>query len=245
MCSSDLWGGLGTKIILRGEKQAVKYADEIIVLSENVKKYFKDTYNRDTTFIPNGVSPAEPHEVEIIKDKWGLEKDNYILFLARIVPEKGVHYLIKAWKKLMTEINTDKKLVIAGGSSHSKDYYDEIVEMSNGDESIILTGFVSGQTLNELYSNAYLYVLPSEIEGMPMSLLEAMSYGNCCLVSNIAENIQVINDDSFVFEKSNIDDLKEKLKEIINMNIITHQNMIITHSWDDVIKETFKLYRKK
>ena len=236
------WGGFATKILLRGEKQAVKYADEIIVLSQNNKNYFKEKYNRETTFIPNGVSPAITHEPEIIKDKWNLDKNSYVLFLARIVPEKGTHYLIEAWKQLKQEINTDKKLVIAGGSSHSRDYFNQIREMTKDDDSIIMTDFVTGQTLHELYSNAYIYVLPSDIEGMPMSLLEAISYGNCCLVSNIPENTEIINDNCFTFEKSNIEDLKTKLKKIFYLNINSHKNFIQVYTWEDSVEKTIMLY---
>lgn len=238
------WGGFGSKIILRGEKQAVKYADEIIVLSENVRNYFKEKYNRDTTFIPNGVSKPNLHEPELILNKWYLKKDDYILSLARMVPEKGIHYLVEAWKKLTNKEKNGKKLVIAGGSSHSSDYYEQMKNMVKDDSSIILTGFVQGQLLDELYSNAYLYVLPSDIEGMPMSLLEAQAYGNTCLVSNIDENMQVINDKSFTFEKSNINDLSNKLKEIISMKLTTHNECFIKYSWDDIVKNTIDIYKK-
>lgn len=239
------WGGFGSKIILRGEKQAVKYADEIIVLSENVKKYFKDTYNRGTIFIPNGVSKPNLHEPELIINKWNLKKDDYILSLARMVPEKGIHYLVEAWKKLTNAEKNGKKLVIAGGSSHSFDYYEKIINMAKGDSSIILTGFVQDQLLDELYSNAYLYVLPSDIEGMPMSLLEAQAYGNTCLVSNIDENVQVINNKSFTFEKSSVMDLSNKLKDIINIKLITHQECFLKYSWNDVVMDTISIYKKR
>ena len=190
---------------------AVKYANEIIVLSKGVQKYFKDTYNRDTTFIPNGVNKPEIREADIITKKYGLKKDDYILFLARIVPEKGLHYLIDAFK----QINTDKKLVIAGGASHTNDYLEEIKRKASEDSRIIMTGFVQGQELEELFSNCYLYCLPSDIEGMPISLLEAMSYGCTCLVSDIEENVQVCENYAIQFRKGNIDDLKIKLEQIL------------------------------
>ena len=184
------WGGFATKFLLFGEKIAAKYADEVIVLSHNMQQYFKDTYNRETVLIPNGITKPHLKSDTHIKEKWGLEKDSYILFLARIVPEKGLHYLLDAF----CEIKTDKKLVIAGGSSHTDDYMKEISEKASQDSRILMTGFVQGELLEELYSNAYIYVLPSDVEGMPISLLEAMSYGNCCLISDIAENMEVVSD---------------------------------------------------
>lgn len=166
-------GGFGSKFIHYGEKQAVKHADEIIVLSEGVQKYFRKEYGRKTVLIPNGVNKPEVVEADEIKQRWGLEKDGYILFLGRIVPEKGIKYLVEAYKR----VKTDKKLVIAGGASDTDKFLQELKTMVG--DNVIFTGFVSGRTLDELYSNAYIYCLPSDLEGMPLSLLEAMSYGNC------------------------------------------------------------------
>ncbi len=239
------WGGFATKYIKFGEKLAAKYADEIIVLSKGVQKYFKETYNRDTNFIPNGVNKPEIREPKIIKEKYGLNKDGYILFLARIVPEKGLHYLIEAYK----QINTDKKLVIAGGSSHTNDYLEKIKKMASKDSRIIMTGFVQGEELEELYSNCYLYCLPSDVEGMPISLLEAMSYGCNCLVSDIEENTQVVGKYAKTFNKGNIESLKEELENMINY---TQENkekianyVLNTYNWDKIVKETEELYAKE
>ena len=182
--------GVGSKFIRQGEKNAVKYADEIIVLSKGVQKYFMETYGRKTHFIPNGVNRPEVREAKLITDHFGLEKDSYILFLGRLVPEKGIRYLVEAFKN----VKTDKKLVIAGGSSDTDSFMEELKELAKGDDRILFTGFVQGAMLDELYSNAYIYTLPSDLEGMPLSLLEAMSYGNCCLVSDIPECAEVVED---------------------------------------------------
>ena len=149
------WGKLASTYIMLGEKCAVKFADEIIVLSEGVQNYFKETYGRDTKFIPNGVNRPVVHVADLIKNKFGLDKDEYILFLGRIVPEKGLRYLVEAYK----ELNTDKKLVIAGGASDTDDFMNEIKALSNGNERIIFTGFVAGQLLEELYRNSYVLSL--------------------------------------------------------------------------------------
>ena len=240
------WGGFATKYIKFGEKMAVKYAEKIIVLSKGVQKYFKDTYNRDTVFIPNGVNKPEIRKSNIIKEKYGLDKNDYILFLARIVPEKGLHYLIEAFKQL----NTNKKLVIAGGASHTNEYLEKIKEIVKDDNRIIMTGFVQGQELEELYSNCYLYCLPSDIEGMPLSLLEAMSYGNKCLVSNIEENIQVVEDKAVTFEKGNVQDLKEKLENMLSSNDLLEKREEISdyilqkYNWVDVVNKTLDLYKR-
>lgn len=186
-------GSVASKFIRGGEKNAVKYADEIIVLSKDVQKYFLETYGRETHFIPNGVNRPEVREAKLITDHFGLEKDSYILFLGRLVPEKGIRYLVEAFKN----VKTDKKLVIAGGSSDTDSFMEELKELAKGDDRILFTGFVQGAMLDELYSNAYIYTLPSDLEGMPLSLLEAMSYGNCCLVSDIPECAEVVEDKAY------------------------------------------------
>ena len=241
------WGKFASTYIMLGEKCAVRFADEIIVLSEGVQKYFLDTYGRKTRFIPNGVNRPVLHEAEIIKNKFGLEKDTYILFLGRLVPEKGLRYLIRAFK----QVKTDKKLVIAGGSSDTDEFASELWEMAKDDDRIIFTGFVQGQELDELYSNAYVYTLPSDLEGMPLSLLEAMSYGNCCLVSDIDECASVVEDKALIFKKSDVNDLKEKLQLACDQPKIVEQMKAEAadficgkYNWGDVVKETLSLYRK-
>ncbi|WP_418762262.1 glycosyltransferase family 4 protein [Enterocloster sp.] len=245
--SREKWkSGFGSKFIRQGERNAVKYADEIIVLSEGVQKYFMDTYGRKTRFIPNGVNCPEIKSAELIHEKYGLTKDSYILFLGRLVPEKGIRYLIEAFK----QVKTDKKLVIAGGSSDTDEFAKELKEMAKGDDRILFTGFVQGQALEELYNNAYVYTLPSDMEGMPLSLLEAMSYGNCCLVSDIAECAEVVEDKALIFEKSNVDDLREKLQKacdevdmVEGMKRQASDFICSKYNWDEVVERTLDLYR--
>ena len=240
--------GFGSKFIRQGEKNAVKYADEIIVLSKGVQKYFLETYGRKTYFIPNGVNRPEIQEAKLITEKFGLKKDSYILFLGRLVPEKGIRYLVEAFKN----VKTDKKLVIAGGSSDTDSFMEKLKELAKGDDRILFTGFVQGAMLDELYSNAYIYTLPSDLEGMPLSLLEAMSYGNCCLVSDIPECAEVVEDKALIFKKSDVEDLQEKLQDacdhpelVMKMKNQAADFICEKYNWDEVVKETMKLYRRK
>lgn len=239
--------GFGSKYILFGEKMAVKHADEIIVLSKGVQRYFNDTYSRKTVFLPNGVNRPENKEAKLITEKFGLKKDSYILYLGRIVPEKGEHYLIEAFQR----VKTDKKLVIAGGASDTDGYMEKLKALAGKDERIIFTGFVQGQMLEELYSNAYVYVLPSDLEGMPLSLLEAMSYSNCCLTSDIAECAEVVEDKALVFRKADVEDLKLKLQyvcdnteEVQKLKDLATDYICGKYNWDDVVDRTLELYRK-
>ena len=239
--------GFGSKFIRQGEKNAVKYADEIIVLSKGVQDYFKKVYGRETNFIPNGVNRPKLRAAEQISEKFGLSKDSYILFLGRLVPEKGIRYLIEAFK----QVKTDKKLVIAGGSSDTDSFERELKDLAKNDERIIFTGFVQGSLLDELYSNAYIYTLPSDLEGMPLSLLEAMSYGNCCLVSDIPECTEVVEDKALIFKKSDVSDLWEKLQDACNHpeNVMELKKeaadfICKKYDWDDVVEKTRELYRR-
>ena len=165
--------------------------------------------------------------------------------MARIVPEKRLDLLIEAFKN----VKTDKKLVIAGGASHTNDFLNEIKEKAKQDNRIIMTGFVQGEELEELFSNTYLYCLPSDIEGMPISLLEAMSYGKNCLVSDIEENVQVCGKYGTTFKKSNLGDLTDKLNLCLNGkkrfdNETISGYILDKYNWDDVVEKTEKLYRK-
>lgn len=238
-------GGFGSFYIRLGEKFAVKYADEIVVLSENVKKYFWDTYKRKTIFIPNGVIKPNKVNAQLIKDFYHLDKDSYVLYLGRIVPEKGIHYLIEAFEN----IETKKRLVIAGGSSDTDSYLKELKDLAKGDKRIIFTGFVQGKLLEELYSNAYLYTLPSDLEGMPLSLLEAMSYGNCCLVSNIPECKEVVGKYGFTFLNGNKKDLENQLSKLLHdkMSVLKIRKEVASYvfsryNWDKITKQYLELY---
>lgn len=254
------WGGFATRFLLYGERMAAQYADEIIVLSESDQRYFKKTYKRDTILIPNGINMPNFSEPKTIKLKYGLNGSDYILFLARIVPEKGVHTLLEAYSKSGIEV----PLVIAGGSSHSEEYYKTIKSFADkfNDKTsrlrrkarIIMTGFVQGRELDELYSNAVLYVLPSEIEGLPISLLEAMSYGDLCLVSDIPENTAVVCNHGFCFPNKNVEELRNSMREIIaNLDDIRDaqeyrrevigQFVIDRYNWDKITKQTLSVYK--
>lgn len=238
------WGRFARSYIILGEKCAAKFADEIIVLSRGVQQYFMDTYERETVYIPNGVTIPGILEADQIKEAFGLTKDSYILFLGRLVPEKGIHYLIEAFRS----IKTDKKLVIAGGVSDSGTYGDELREQAAADDRILFTGFVQGKMLAELYSNAYVYVLPSNLEGMPLSLLEALSYGNCCVVSDIPECTEVVEDKAYIFRRGNTEELTKCLQALcvdstaVNTMKSVSQSICQKYDWDNVTNRTLALY---
>lgn len=239
------WSGFASWYIRHGEIQAVKHADHIIVLSQNVQNYFWEKYHRKTLFIPNGVNRPKIIEAKEIKERWGLDKNSFFLYVGRIVPEKGLDILLQAWRSIKTE----KKLVIAGSSSDTAAYFQKVKGMA--DERVIFTGFTSGRPLMELYSNAYLYCLPSNLEGMPLTVLEAMSYGNCCLTSDIKECTEVIEDKGITFKKGDVENLRDKLQSLLDNpeNVQGYKkearNFICSkYSWDDVVEKTIEAYKR-
>ena len=200
----------------------------------------------ETHYIPNGVNRPAYAPPELIRERFGLEYGSYLLFLGRLVPEKGCHHLCEAFKRL----KTDKKLVIAGGVSDSGDYINTLKALAAGDYRILFTDFVDGALRDELYSNAYLFVLPSDLEGMPLSLLEAMSYGNCVLVSDIEECTNVVHDRGITFRQGDVNDLEAKLRYAIEhpnavrmFKRLSSDYICDRFQWDKVVDATLKLYQ--
>lgn len=241
--------GPASKYIKTGEKVMAKYADKIIVLSESARTYFKDTYKRDTVLIPNGIDRPKHTAADKITKLFGLKKDEYICVVSRLTPEKGIHYLIDA----QNSVKPDKKLVIAGdtGDSDSADSYTALLKKKAKDNpNIIFTGFISGDVLREIYSNTYAVCLPSDIEGMSLSLLEALAYGNALLCSDIPENTSVAKNHALYFKKSDTNDLAKKLKLLCSDSDFAKKlkkgadDFILSkYSRKDVALSHFKLYK--
>lgn len=239
------WDNISKRFLKFGEYATARFSDRTISVSKSLQDYYMEKYGKEVDYIRNGVDVKTYIEPELIRTRWLLTKGSYFLYLGRLVPEKGIHYLIEAYKRL----TTDKKLVIAGGSSHSDDYEKELKNMAMENSNIIFTGFVQGQMLEELLSNAFVYVLPSDVEGMPISLLEAMSYGKMCIASDIEENKAVISDYGYTFSHGDINDLADKMRQTLdeektininNREII--QYVRVNYDWEKASQETYKLY---
>lgn len=211
------WGKIAKIMLILGEKFSSIFPHRTTVVSKVLQEYFKNNYYGNYKYIPNGVSLPDKIEDTSFLTKYGLEKNGYILFLSRIVPEKGLQYLIRAYKK----IYTGKKLVIAGEHSHTESYFDEINILAKNDDRIIFTGNVFGKEKDQLFFNAFCFVLPSDIEGMPIVLLEALAYGCVVLVSDIPVNksiVEPVNGEryGYSFAAGNVNDLQEKLEYILD-----------------------------
>jgi len=239
------WDRFSRTFLKFGEFAAVHFPDKTLVVSRVLEKYLENKYKRKIEYIPNGVNmPPGRNPEEILK--MGLEKNKYILFIGRLVPEKGIHYLIEAFRGL----DTDKKLVIAGGSSHSDDYTNSLQTMAKG-SNIIFTGYVKGKLLEELFSNAYLYVIPSEIEGLSVSLLQALSYGRCVLASDIPENKEALGSCGYTFKSKDVDNLRERLVFLLNNGDLVKKEyekgkkrVREEYSWERVVDRLEGIYKQ-
>lgn len=238
------WGKLAQLYLGFGEFATCKFPHKTIAVSRNIKKFCEKKFNIDALYIPNGVFTKNVLGNEKIK-KFGLGKENYILTVARLVKHKGIHYLIKAYKN----IKTDKKLVIVGDSSHTENYVEYLKKLAKNNPNIIFCGFQKGETLAQLFKNAYIYIHPSEAEGLPITVLEALSYGKCALVSDIPENLEAIDNFGFTFKNKSVKDLQNKLQYLLNHSqevkkIAKETKNYVgkNYNWDDITLETISLY---
>lgn len=204
------WGLFARKYLALAERASVMFPHYCICVSHAIQVYCRETFNRECVYIPNGAEIKEVSSFQEL-DQFGLEPNEYILNVGRIVPQKGLQFLIEAFKRIKTE----KQLVIVGSAGFSDEYEKGLREMAKSDKRIHFLGFQSGDTLDQLYSNAYLYAHPSEYEGLPVVILEAMSFGLMPLVSDIPANIEAIKNAGVTFTSRDIDDLEKKLKNLL------------------------------
>jgi glycosyltransferase involved in cell wall biosynthesis len=185
-----------------------------------IANIIRERCHRESNLIYNGVNLPEKSKGTDFLSRIGVYPDRYILAVARFVPEKGLHDLINAFKALEGDYN----LVIAGDADYETDYSTNLRQMAADDDRIILTGYITGEPLNQVYTHARLFVLPSYHEGLPIALLEAMSYGLPVLVSNIPANKEVELPAERYFRCGDVDDLKEKtnsgIQEFRNLGIV-------------------------
>jgi len=240
------WGRLASTCIKMGEKAAATQSNELIVLSSSAEGYFKQEYGREATLIHNGVEIRERIDASLIAERWGLSRGDYILYLGRLVPEKRGDLLVDAFRRL----DTDKRLVIAGGGSDTDAFEIELRKRAGSDPRVIFTGFVTGDLLAELYSNAYVYVLPSDVEGMPLSLMEAMSYGTCCVTSDVPECADVLGSAGATFAKGNVSELSCVLRGLLDnperankLGESARERVRNNYDWDSVVERTLELYQ--
>ncbi|MFC2161871.1 glycosyltransferase family 4 protein, partial [Acidobacteriota bacterium] len=246
----EKWNYIAKSYLKFGEWTSIRIPHQTIVVSKTLKQYYEDKYSKKVKYIPNGINNTKYTPLTEAGKKFSLKKNRYLLFVGRLTKEKNVHILIQAFKSL----NTDMKLVIVGGSSHTDDYIIGLKKLADSDNRIILTGPIYDQLLPQIYSNAFLFILPSALEGLPVVLLEALSYGNGVLVSDIPENVEVIQDDvklkGFTFKSGKVDSLRSILNDLVNtpkkvedMKNMGRKFVLEKYSWDEVTEKTVELYK--
>jgi len=234
------WGKLAKFILQLGEKSGTIYADRVIVISEVIKSIQEEKYKRyDCDLIFNGVNiPRKSTSIDYIRSL-NLEPEKYIIAVGRFVEEKGFHDLIEAYRQL----DSDIKLVLVGDADHETTYSKNLKQLAKKN-GIILTGFIKGEKLSQIFSHAKLFVMPSYHEGLPIALLEAMSYNLDVLVSNIPANLNVKLKNNDYFEVGNIVDLQNKLLSKLNSSIRRNFKEIIKnkYNWDEIANRTLNVY---
>lgn len=242
------WGGLATMVLRAGAWTSGKCPSQTIVVSSVLKEYYHKAYEKETVHIPNGIEPPILRKLENLK-RFGLEKDAYILSLGRLVPEKGIHYLIEAFRL----VDTPMKLVIVGGDSLSGGYLDQLKVLAEGDERIIFTGPLYGPDKDEAFSNAKLFSIPSDLEGMPIAMLEAMSYGCPTLSSDIPECLEVFAEREgqigFSFSQGDVESLNQQLEMMLGRSDLPSigaagkEFVLENYNWDTITEQTLSVYK--
>ena len=239
--------GLAAKSLLRVmERASLASADAITAVSKTQCEYFNTDYKAYCEFIPTAADIKKLAKPDLIS-QMGLKAQEYVLFAARLVPEKGAHHLIEAYRRL----DTKYPLIIAGEAQTGGGYGDRLRQLAQGDPRIRFTGRVQGQLLEELFSNAALFVQPSELEGLSIGLIEAMSYGIQCLSSDIPENQEVVGNTALLFRNKDVDDLQRQLTAALS-NIVLgtqraaagRQRVESMFSWERVVDQLEALYER-
>ncbi len=236
------WGRVASAVLRLGERAAVRLPNRTMVVSRELQKHYTVDFGVETIYVPNGGIRRDrslPHKIL----EWGLEPGAYILFLGRFSPEKGSHLLVEAYEKL----NTPVKLVVAGGSSYCDDYSRQL--HTHASENIKILDWVSGQELDELLTNAMIFVLPSEMEGLSLALLDAMGAGVCVLGSDVPENQEAIADAGFTFRRGDAADLAERLQFLIANHSVREaagraaKARVLEHyQWRDIAEKIEQVY---
>jgi glycosyltransferase involved in cell wall biosynthesis len=232
------WGRIARAVLRLSCLTTVWFSDLIICVSEQDKAYFDERFGTDCVFIPNGVTAKRRIPPDLIRKNWGLDTGGYILFMGRLVKEKGCHLLLSAYLRL----ETDKTLVIAGDDPHNAPYCQSLKRHAG--DHIHFVGYVDGLEKEELLSNAYCYVLPSTLEAMPLSVLEAMSYGRCVIASDLPELKDVLGDHGLFFETGSADGLRDAIAYALeNPDLVERRGSQLKalaldrHDWDTIYKE--------
>lgn len=241
----DKWGFAAKTILKMGERMGCMFADDVIVISNVIKNLIARKYGRtkNVHLIYNGVSEPEICDYPEYFKELGIEKGKYILGMCRFVPEKNLHHLVEAFAKIRKEnLSSDIRLVLAGDTDFEDDYSRRLKAMAR-ENGVVLTGFIKGRRLHSLLTHCLCYCLPSSHEGLPIALLEAMSYGVKVIVSDIPANKEVGLPDSDYFPVGNVEALAEKLREVMEQPIEHVSYDMHKYDWEKIADQVADIYR--
>jgi len=241
------WGVAAKSMLRLGEYLGGRFAHAVIVISTVIADIITKRCGRPSHLIYNGVPLPEPCASSEQQERFGIQrKGGYVLAVARFVPEKGLHDLIEAFSSL----DGDKQLVIAGDADHATTYSNTLRELASRDNRIVLTGYITGEALHQIYSHAGLFVLPSYHEGLPIVLLEAMSYGLPVLVSDIPANREVRLDQGRYFRPGDVNGLRNKLLELGQQSLSDMERQLFReriardYNWPNIAAQTIAVYEQ-
>lgn len=248
------WGVVARFFLKLGEWTACKFPHKTISVSRTIAQYVRDVYDVDSHYIPNAVPIYKKRQNTELLKKWNLESNEYVLVVSRLIPHKGIHYIVDAWKEALqshSELLKNKKLVIVGDGYYTDEYVNFVKKRAEGFPSILFTGFQSGDELHTLYSHAGLMIHPSDNEGLPIAVLEGMSYELPVLVSDIPEHQDLIQNPNFLFTRGLVSSLKQKLtqvlqteKEILQKEGVRNRKVIEREfEWGQVMDKIIDVYK--
>ena len=241
----DKWGKAAKTILKLGERMGCIFADDVIVISDVIRNLIKEKYGRtrNVHLIYNGVSQPEICDYPEYFSELGIEKGKYILGMCRFVPEKNLHHLVEAFAKIRKENpSSDIRLVLAGDTDFEDDYSRRLKAMAR-ENGVVLTGFIKGRRLHSLLTHCLCYCLPSSHEGLPIALLEAMSYGVKVIVSDIPANKEVGLPDSDYFPVGNVEALAEKLREVMAQSVKHVSYDMHKYDWEKIADQVAEIYK--
>ncbi|OGY84564.1 MAG: hypothetical protein A3F54_05660 [Candidatus Kerfeldbacteria bacterium RIFCSPHIGHO2_12_FULL_48_17] len=241
------WGWLARKVLSLGERASLMFGDVATVPTKVMQQYAKKKFGKEPIVVPNGIPTFLPDTAKHIRKKFDLEPKSYFIIISRLVPHKGIHYTIEAY----TQLKTDKKLVIVGDGVFTDEYVQKLKKLAAGNKNIIFTGWQSGKILQELIDSAYLYIQPSESEGMSLSLLEAAAYGTPILVSDIPENTAIFSAPTLHFKNKNSADLKAKIEyalaneeQLMSLAAQTKKEVETKYQWEKIATQLEMIYKQ-
>lgn len=246
----EKWGRFAASFLRLGEYASANFPDRTIVVSRILQAYYRERYRKPVTYIPNGLTFRSPLPPRRITGLYGLQGRDYLLFVGRLVPEKGCHTLLDAYR----DVGTNRRLIIVGGTSHSDEYVDRLHEIGRADPRVLFAGYLYGDVLTELFSNSYAYIQPSSLEGLSLALLEALSFGSAVLASDIPENEEVLLDSGeaprgLTFQSGNAADLREKLQALLDrpeeaerLRACGREFVVERYNWNRVADQTADVY---